>query len=178
VTGPTIRIVRLAPEHDLEAFDCGVGTYNEWLAQHAPASVRAGICAVYLLVEETTDSSRVVGYYAINPTQVTRSEVPTSFTRGWPDTVPAWKIGKLALHVDLRADRDAQWGRQLLRDALETVVSVADSGGGKVIVVHADNPSLVPFYTRNGFTSTGIPDDLTLFMKVSTARKALAQGDC
>jgi hypothetical protein len=29
------------------------------------------------------------------------------------------------------------------------------------------------FYTRNGFTSTGIDGDLSLYLKVSTARKAL-----
>ncbi len=91
-------------------------------------------------------SERVVGYYAINPTQVVRDDVPRSLARGWPQTVPAWKLGKLAVHVDLRADKDAQWGRQLLRDALETIVRVADAGGGKVIVVDADNPGLLDFY--------------------------------
>lgn len=87
--------------------------------------------------------------------------------------MPAWKLGKLAVHVDLRGDIDAQWGRQLLRDALETIIRVADAGGGKVIVVDADNQGLLAFYTRNGFTETGIKDGLTLYMKVSTARKAL-----
>jgi ribosomal protein S18 acetylase RimI-like enzyme len=115
----------------------------------------------------------VVGYYAINPTQVAREDVPKSLSRGWPHTVPAWKLGKLAVHIDLRADKDAQWGRQLLRDALETLVRVADAGGGKVIVVDADNEGLLKFYLRNGFKTTGTEGDLTLYMKVSTARKAL-----
>ena len=115
----------------------------------------------------------MVGYYAINPTQVVREDVPKSLSRGWPQTVPAWKLGKLAVHVDLRADKDAQWGRQLLRDALETIVRVADAGGGKVIVVDADNQGLLGFYTRNGFKSTGRDGDLSLYLKVSTARAAL-----
>ncbi len=71
---------------------------------------------------------------------------------------------------DLRADKDAQWGRHLLRDALETIVRVAGAGGGKVIVVDADNQGLLGFYTRNGFKSTGSDGDLALYMKVSTAR--------
>jgi predicted GNAT family N-acyltransferase len=170
---PTYRVTKLAPGYDLGVFDCGEPSYNEWLVRHAAASVQAGVSAVYLLLEEHDQTSRVVGYYAINPTQVVREDVPKQLSRGWPRTVPAWKLGKLAVHTNLRADKDAQWGRQLLRDALETIVRVADAGGGKVIVVDADNPGLVDFYARNGFNATGIEGDLALYMKVSTARKAL-----
>lgn len=173
MTDPTYRVTKLAPGYDLGAFDCGEPSYNEWLVRHAAASVQAGVSAVYLLLEEHEETSRVVGYYAINPTQVLREDVPKSLSRGWPHTVPAWKLGKLAVHLDLRHDTDAQWGRQLLRDALETIVRVSDAGGGKVIVVEADNPGLVGFYGRNGFKSTGAEGDLALYMKVSTARKAL-----
>ena len=115
----------------------------------------------------------MVGYHAINPTQVARDDLPKSLSRGSAQTVPAWKLGKLAVHVDLRGDKDAQWGRHLLRDALETIVRVADAGGGKVIVVDADNQGLLDFYLRNGFKSTGVAGDLVLYMKVSTARGAL-----
>lgn len=167
--GPTYRVIKLDPDYDLGAFDCGEPGYNEWLVRHAASSVQAGVSAVYLLLEEHDETSRVVGYYAINPTQVVREDVPKPLSRGWPRTVPAWKLG---LHVDLRADKDAQWGRQLLRDALATIVRVADAGGGKVIVVDADNEGLLEFYLRNGFKTTGIDGDLALYMKVSTARAA------
>lgn len=170
---PTYRVTKLTPEYDLGAFDCGEPSYNQWLTRHAGPSVQAGVSAVYLLLEEHQETSRVVGYYAISPTQVSREDAPKSLSRGWPQTAPAWKLGKLAVHVDLRADKDSQWGRHLLRDALETIVRVADAGGGKVIVVDADNEGLLGFYLRNGFKTTGVQGDLALYMKVSTARKAL-----
>lgn len=170
---PTYRLTLLAPGFDLGPFDCGEPSYNEWLERHATSSVQAGVSAVYLLLERHDEASRVVGYYAINPTQVVREDVPPSLSRGWPQTVPAWKLGKLAVHLELRADKDAHWGRQLLREALKTIVRVADAGGGKVIVVDPDNPVLVGFYLRNGFKNTGTKGDLTMYMKVSTARKAL-----
>ena len=173
MTTHTYRVEKLGPGYDLAAFDCGERVHNDWLVRHAAASVHARVCAVYLLLEESDADERVVGYHAINPTQVVRDELPKSLTRGWPTTVPAWKLGKLAIHVDLRADKDAQWGRHLLRDALETIVRVADAGGGKVIVVDADNQGLLGFYTRHGFKSTGIDGDPALYMKVSTARKTL-----
>ncbi len=172
MSDPTYRVVPFAADFDLESFDCGEAAYNDWLTLHAGASVKAGVCAVYLLVEQSEDSDRVVGYFAINPTQVVREQAPASLSRGWPLSVPAWKLGKLAVHVDLRADKLAQWGSQLLREAIETVIRVADAGGGKVIVVDADNSGLLDFYARNGFKATGLDGDLSLYMKVSTARKA------
>jgi hypothetical protein len=42
-----------------------------------------------------------------------------------------------------------------------------------VIVVDADNEGLLGFYLRNGLKSTGVDGDLSLYLKVSTARKAL-----
>jgi hypothetical protein len=79
----------------------------------------------------------------------------------------------LRLHVDVRADQESQSGRQILRNALETIIRVADAGGGKVIVVDADNEGLLGCYLRNGFKSTGVDGDLSLHMKMSTARNAL-----
>ena len=87
--------------------------------------------------------------------------------------VPAWKLVKLALHIDLRANTSAQWRRHILRDALETIISIADAGGVKVIVVDAGDPALMSFYMANGFRNTGTDGDLSLYMKVSTARKTL-----
>jgi predicted GNAT family N-acyltransferase len=164
------RVVRFDPAIDLSGFTCGDPVYDTWLAEHAATSVSAGVCAVYLLLEQAASAIRVVGYYAINPTQIARADAPNRLSRGWPTHVPAWKIGKLAVHTDLRSDKDAQWGRQLLRDALETVVRVADVGGGKVIVVEAAYASLLPFYERNGFSRTGVDGSLALYLKVSTVR--------
>lgn len=169
------RVVKLAPGYDLGAFDCGESSYNEWLSEHAANSMKAGICAVYLLLEVSEVRERVVGYFAINPTQVVRESAPDRMARGWPETVPAWRLGKLAVHLDLRADTEERWGRQLLRDALETIVRIAEVGSGKVIVVAADNPGLIDFYVRNGFKSSRTEGDLSLYLKVSTARKALGE---
>ena len=52
--------------------------------------MQSGVCAVYLLLEEVEGQARVVGYFAINPTQVVREVVPGKMARGWPQTVPAW----------------------------------------------------------------------------------------
>lgn len=175
MTDATYYISKLAPGlYDLGAFDCGEGSYNDWLANSALGAISAGTCAVYVLVRDNSDSLSVMGYFSIGPTQVVRDDLPEKLRRGSPQAVPGWLLGKLALHVDLQG-KDA-WGSRLLVAALEKIVEVADAGGGKVIVADADNAGLLDFYRRHDFTSVEpdqVDDNLRLFMKVSTARKAI-----
>jgi hypothetical protein len=174
VSSPSHRVTRLAPGFDLGAFDCGEPTYNRWLSEHAANAVKAGSSAVYLLVQRdgVEAEERVVGYYAICPTLLVRDQMPKQLHGGALRAAPGWLLAKLALDTSLRGDKEHQWGRQLLRDALETIVAAADLGGGQIVVVDADNAGLVDWYTRHGFRSTG-GDEVRLYMKVSTARKYL-----
>lgn len=174
---PNHWLVRLDSGYDLEAFDCGEPAYNQWLVTDAVRAVAAGSAMVYLLIErsgpaEAAASERVVGYFAICPTLVVRDEAPRQLRRGMLRAAPGWLLAKLALDRSLRGDTHHQWGRQLLREALLTIVAAADVGGGQVIVVDPDNPQLVDWYAANGFIATGGPD-LRMCMKVATARAHL-----
>jgi hypothetical protein len=176
VNSPTYRITKLAPKFDLGAFDCGESAYNQWLIEYAVNAVESGSSMVYLLLERAHPGAeeRVVGYYAICPTMVLRDDMPKSLQRRALRTAPAWLLAKLALDKSRRGDKDHQWGAQLLREALETIVASVDLGGGQIIVVDAGNPGLIDWYSRHGFKSTG-GQDLRLYMKVATARKYLEQ---
>jgi len=179
VTNPSYHLSKLAPgKYDLGAFDCGEQTYNDWLKKSALGAVSAGTCAVYVLVRDD-GTSAVMGYFSIGPTQVVRDDLPTKMGRGAPQAVPGWLLGKLALHVDLQGNAEESWGSRLLIAALEKIVAVADDGGGKVIVVDADNEGLLGFYLRHDFQSVSaelsVEGSLRLFMKVSTARKAIGR---
>jgi len=176
VTSPVYRVTKLTSSYDLRAFDCGKPAYNEWLVQHAANAVEAGSSMVYLLLQQADlgAEERVAGYYAICPTVVVRDDMPKSLQRGVLRAAPAWLLAKLALDTSLRGDKDHQWGGQLLREALEKIVASVDLGGGQIIVVDADNPGLIGWYSSQGFKSTG-GQDLRLYMKVATARKYLEQ---
>lgn len=172
------RVVKLAPGFDLGAFDCGEPAYNEWLTDDASRAVESGSAAVHLLVEIPTEPddqpgrSRIVGYFAICPTLIVRDNAPKQVRRGLLRSAPGWLLAKLALDQSLRGDRERQWGRQLLREALLTIIAAAELGGGQVIVVDPDNAGLVAWYAANGFLSTGGPD-LRMYMKIATARAYL-----
>ncbi|MFJ5955389.1 hypothetical protein ACIQC5_05450 [Paenarthrobacter sp. NPDC092416] len=170
---PTYNTAKLAPGFDLGAFDCGEEGYNQWLTGHAAKAVESGASMVYLLIENRPNSAqRVVGYFAICPTLVVRDDMPRPMQRNLLRNTPGWLLAKLALEKSMRGDKENQWGWQLLRVALETIVSASALGGGQVIVVDADNPGLVGWYSRHGFGATG-GDDLRLYMKVATAKKYL-----
>ena len=170
------RTTPIAPGFNLEAFDCGEAAYNTWLSAKAENVHRAGNAAVHLLIEDATPPTdgKVVGYYALAPTQIVRGETPSSVGRGGTDPTPGYLLAKMALDKSLRGDLVHQWGAQLLRQALFTILEAATAGGGRVIVVDADNEGPLPWYVRHGFRSTGVEGDLRLYMKVSTARKYLA----
>ncbi len=174
-----LNVEQLAPGiYDLGAFDCGDEKYNHWLRESAVAAISAGTCAVYVLVQRgPNDQPGAMGYFAISPTQVVRHELPRSLQRGAPRVVPGWLLAKLALSTELQGDRESKWGSRLLVAALDVMVSVADSGGGKIIVVDAEHAGLLDFYARHDFIPTGRGHldeaDLRLFMKVFTARTAL-----
>jgi hypothetical protein len=178
VSSANYRIVKLAPGFDLGAFDCGEPSYNEWLANDASRAVESGSAAVHLLLETPTeeddqpDRGRVVGYSAICPTLIVRGEAPKQDRRGLLRSAPGWLLAKLALDQSLPRNPELQWGRQLLREALLTIIAAADLGGGQVIVVDPDNTGLVAWYAANGFLSTG-GLDLRMYMKVATARAYL-----
>ena len=176
MSSPAYRVTKLAPRFDLRAFDCGESAYNAWLIQHALNAVEAGSSMVYLLLERVHPGAeeRVIGSYAICPTVVVRDDMPKSLQRGVLRAAPAWLLAKLALDRSLRGDKDHEWGALLLREALERIVASVDLGGGQIMVVDADNPGLIAWYSTQGFKSTGGPD-LRLYMKVATARRYLEQ---
>ncbi|WP_434614270.1 hypothetical protein [Arthrobacter sp. A5] len=85
---------------------------------------------------------------------------------------PAWLLARLAFDKSLRGDKVNQWGGQILRAALETIMAAAERAGGQIVVVDADNADLVAWYTHHGFVPTG-GDDLRLYMKIATVKKYL-----
>jgi hypothetical protein len=171
------HVKKLAPGYDLGAFDCGEPSYNQWLTDHAMQAVAAGASVVYLLLETGPKApERVVGYFAICPTLVVRDDMPKPLQRKVLRSAPGWLLAKLALDNTRRGDKAHQWGSQLLRAALETIIGASEVGGGQIIVVDADNAGLVGWYERHGFARTG-GDSLRLYMKVATARKYLGPAE-
>jgi hypothetical protein len=166
----------LAPRHDLGVFDCGDEHYNRWLQNSALVAVQAGTAAVTVFVREDESGGQVVGYFAICPTGVVRDDVPNKAKSGSLNPIPAYLLAKMALDQGHRGDRVNMWGLQLLLGAFRQVLSASEAGGGRLLVVDADNEGLVPWYTEHGFLPTGT-NSLRLYMKIATIRKYVGEYD-
>jgi GNAT superfamily N-acetyltransferase len=160
------RLEALADDHDLETFRCGRRALDDWLHQHARHATGQGT-RTYVLVEERT--REVVGYFAIAPHLLAASDAPKSIGRGASGRIPAILLAKLALQEPLHG---TGLGAELLVHALTTIVNVARSAGGRIVVVDAIDDRAASFYQQHDFRP--LPSDKRrLFMKLSSAARAL-----
>lgn len=135
----------LAEHHELEDFNCGEASLDEWLKKRARANQTGGASRVFVCCE----GNRVAGYYALSSSSVTAAVVPGRFRRNMPDPIPVVLLGRLAI--------DAAWqgkglGRSLFRDAAMRVSHAAEAIGVRGIVVHAISDDARKFYLALGFT--------------------------
>lgn len=156
---------RLAPGHDVSAFDSGEPVLDHWLKRRAMANEASGASRTYVVLS----GGRVVGYYALANGAVARRDVPGRVRRNMPDPVPVMVLGRLA--VD-RAYQGRRLGASLLRDAVLRTLQAAGIAGIRAILAHAISENAKRFYERCGFTPSPV-DPMTLMITVTDANKAV-----
>jgi len=159
------RVERLTPDHDIDQFASGNGDLDAWLQGAALTADRAGTARVRVWLDDAT----VVGYFAIVPHTMRRSELPPAVGRGAPDVVPGFLLARLALAERLHGRGH---GGELLAEALFATLDAIRVGGGRVIVVDAIDDNAHQFYQHFGFRPVAANDD-RLVIKASTAAASL-----
>lgn len=159
---------RLGDQHELSLFDCGVSGLNQWLSARARDAQERGTAATY--VWTATGTSRVVAYYAIAPHRVRQDELSSAMAGG-VTLIPAYLLARLALDVTLHGQG---LGAELLHDALDRIVTAADTASGRLIVVDAVDDTAAAFYRHHDFQPVR-DNPHRLVIKISTVRKALGR---
>ena len=134
-------------QSDVESFDSGVPSLDEWLKRRARANQASGASRTYVVCKER----RVVGYYALASGAVAIEEASSRLRRNMPDPVPVAVLGRLA--VD-RSFQNRGLGRAMIRDAAMRVVQAAGLIGIRGILVHAISPEARAFYLAVGFEAS------------------------
>lgn len=145
-------IYPFSKEFDLNKFDCGVDDYNTFLLNDAEYYVNKGISSVHLLIQN--DTSDIIGYFALltdafllDKEEKEKLELDIPFS-----SVPAMKIGKLAVSID---HQDFHYGSFLLYMALGYARALEELGVAcRFLTVDADiefNENTPDFYISNGF---------------------------
>lgn len=154
---------KLAGHHDLSQFESGQPALDSWLKSTARTAVTAGTAAVYVVLDE----SRVVGYYALAMSSVSRTQSTPGLGRGMPDPVPVVLLARMALDRSRQGSGD---GGRLLVDALRRCVRGGEEFGARAVVVDAIDAAAVEFYRHFGFRVLGAG---RLWRKLSDVRASL-----
>ena len=164
ITGPEL----LTREHSLTEFDCGKRSLTDWLQRYALQSQAGDSARTYVLHRDM----RVVGYYSICPSSISREASLARIIRGLGryDRIPAILIARLALDT---SEHGQQLGAALLKYALLQAIEGAEAIGGRVIMVHALDADAQSFYEYFGFESSPAAER-TLMLLMKDARKNMA----
>ncbi|MGM4915163.1 GNAT family N-acetyltransferase [Rhizobium sp. 768_B6_N1_8] len=149
----------LSEAHDLQLFDSGHDSLDQWLRRRARANKVSGASRTYVVCE----GERVVGYYCLLSGALAVADAPGAIRRNMPDPVPMAILGRLAI------DRNWQGkgiGTALLQDAVLRTGQAAHIMGIRGLLVHAISDEAKAFYEHYGFmASPANPVTLVLSLK-------------
>ena len=156
----------IKPTHDVETFDCGNPTLNDWLRKRALESETTGASRTYVVCYE----NKVVGYYCLASGSVIRAEAPGKIRRNMPDPIPVMVLGRLAVDV---SHQSKGIGKGLVKDAVLRTLQASEIAGIRAILVHALDEEAKQFYVeRCGFTPSPV-HPLTLMVMLADVKKSL-----
>jgi GNAT superfamily N-acetyltransferase len=137
----------LAENHDLELFQSGNESLDQWLRRRARANQVSGASRTYVAAE----GERVVGYYCLSSGGLDLAAASGPIRRNMPDPIPMVVLGRLAV--------DAGWqgkglGVALLQDTVWRAGHAATILGIRGIFVHAISDEAKAFYEHYGFAAS------------------------
>jgi GNAT superfamily N-acetyltransferase len=136
----------LTPAHELDDFESGEPSRNDWLKGRALRNMENAASRTYVVCP--AGSMKVVAYYALAMGQILNRDAIGSMRRNMPEQIPAVVLGRLA--VDKTAQGEGL-GAALLRDAVDRSVRAASQVSARLFIVHAISKSAEDFYEHYGF---------------------------
>lgn len=149
----------LSADHQLNTFNCGETSLDEWLKRRALLNQSNGASRTFVVVDE---SQLVMGYYALAAGAVHHQDATRSIRQNMPDPIPVMVLARLA--VDIRT-QGMQLGAGLLRDAVDRSLAVAKNTGVRALLVHALHERAKQFYLYFGFQASPV-HSLTLMLRL------------
>ena len=149
----------LTADHQLNTFNCGETSLDEWLKRRALLNQSNGASRTFVVVDE---SQLVMGYYALAAGAVHHQVATRSIRQNMPDPIPVMVLARLA--VDTRT-QGMQLGAGLLRDAADRSLAVAKNTGVRALLVHALHERAKQFYLYFGFQASPV-HSLTLMLRL------------
>lgn len=160
------RPERIQPTHDVETFDCGKPTLDNWLRKRALENEKTGASRTYVVC----CGKKVAGYYSLASGSVVHADAPSKIRRNMPDPIPVMVLGRLAVDIN---HQGKGIGKGLIKDAVMRILQASEIAGIRAILVHALDEEAKKFYVEQcGFMSSPI-HPLTLMVTLADVQKSL-----
>lgn len=159
------KIELLSEQHEIDQFDSGAESKDQFLRKFALQNSKGGLGRTYAAVHP--ESRKVFGYYTISSSSVKFENLPNRHLPRYP--VPSILLGKLAI------DRSAQGqglGTALLFDAMQRAARIADEIGVFLLEVKALDESAKRFYLKYEFVEM-LDSSMSLFLNLKKIRHLL-----
>ena len=166
--GPRLTLRAPAPlsdHHQLEAFNSGVATLDEWLRRRARANQVSGASRSFVICADDI----VVGYYALASGALSAAAAPSRFRRNMPEPIPVAVLGRLAVDQTCHGQGI---GRALFRDSALRVMQAAEVIGIRGLLVHAISDEAKAFYLALGLSELPL-EPMTLMVTLADLRASL-----
>lgn len=155
----------LSRSHNRKLFDCGDQEIDRFLREQALQDHEKDMSRTLVLVDETSDRDRIIGYYTLAMRQVTQEEIPGDrprIKRG----IPVVLLGQLG--IDSRFQRRGL-GEMLLMDAQARISEISRHTGIRAMMLDARNETLARWYEQHDFLR--FPGQLRMFKSVGAIRQ-------
>ena len=161
----TIALTDLTGSHDRAAFDSGSEPLDRWLRQTAMQHQNRGPSRTTVAVPadesavtgfhqrgyDEIHAKSILGFYSLCCTQITTAELDVSAARKLPNTIPAIRLGRLAVAGAIQGQG---FGGRLLAHAFFKGQGVAMQVGAAGMIVDAKDDAAARFYRHFGFTAS------------------------
>ena len=148
----------LGPQHQIEGFDCGKPTLNDWLLRHARQAQGSGSAKTFVVA----DGARVAAYFSLTVGQIDILDAPERIRKGMGQyPVPVVILARLAVSIQ---DQGRGMGVGLLQDAIRRTLLIADQAGIRALLTHPLDNEATQFYTRFGFMASPLREQQLLLL--------------
>jgi GNAT superfamily N-acetyltransferase len=148
----------LGAQHNLEGFDCGKLSLNDWLIRHARQAQGAGSSKTFV----ATDDDRLVGYFSLTVGQIDTLDAPDRIRKGMGHySLPVVILARLAVSKN---DQGRGIGFGLLQDAIRRTVLIGEQAGVRAMLTHPIDKEAAAFYTRFGFIQSPLREQQLLLL--------------
>jgi predicted N-acetyltransferase YhbS len=163
-----IQISLLSPNDIISDFDCGDPDRNDWFTKRAVRSTQSDDARTYVA---RTREGEVIGFFALAVGSVMQAALPGKFRRNAPDPVSCVLLAQLGVSL---AWQKQGVGRELILEAMEQILRIAEIAGCRLFLVHHASPKLADWYKRFGFLEVNLVPVPVMVMALKDVRATLA----